>query len=138
MIVATVRFTIPKGSLEKATFDLLEGAWYRISGQDRTYRPIISDSEIELKILRPQEIPIFVAEGLHDAGITGRDWVREAGAEVESLLDLEYGRVRLVVAIPEGYPYRSLAEMIGDSAAPVVGLRGFGVGEAVGPRRSGL
>jgi ATP phosphoribosyltransferase len=109
--VARVKFAIPKGSLEKATFDLLERAWYKIYGRERTYRPKISDPQIELKILRPQEIPIFVAEGLHDVGITGMDWIREGRAEVETLLDLEYGRVKLVVAVPKDLEVASLTDL---------------------------
>lgn len=106
-----VRFAIPKGSLEKATFDLLERAWYTISGRERTYRPRISDPEIELKMLRPQEIPIFVAEGLHDVGITGQDWIQETHANVETLLDLEYGKVKLVIAAPTTLPVTSLSDL---------------------------
>ncbi len=76
-MVVKVRFAIPKGHLEKATFEMLEQAGYVISGRERTYRPAINDPNIELKILRPQEIPIFVGEGLQDIGITGIDWVKE-------------------------------------------------------------
>jgi ATP phosphoribosyltransferase len=97
-----VKFAIPKGSLEKATFDILQRSGYKISGQDRTYRPSINDPKIELKILRPQEIPVFVSEGLQDVGITGQDWIRETGADVEILQNLEYGKIKLVVAIPKG------------------------------------
>ena len=68
-----IKFAIPAGSLGKATFSILQRAGYNISGQERTYRPTINDSRIELKILRPQEIPIFVSEGLQDVGITGRN-----------------------------------------------------------------
>jgi ATP phosphoribosyltransferase len=106
-----VKFAIPKGSLEKATFELLERAWYKIYGRERTYRPKISDPQIEMKILRPQEIPIFVAEGLHDVGIAGLDWIREGQADVEALLDLEYGRVRLVVAVPKELQVASLTDL---------------------------
>ncbi|HXF05236.1 MAG TPA: ATP phosphoribosyltransferase [Blastocatellia bacterium] len=109
--MSRVRFAIPKGSLEKATFDLLERAWYTISGRERTYRPRISDPEIELKMLRPQEIPIFVAEGLHDVGITGQDWIQETHANVETLLDLEYGKVKLVIAVPTTLPVTSLSDL---------------------------
>jgi len=109
--MALVKFAIPKGSLEKATFDLLERAWYKIYGRERTYRPKISDPQIELKILRPQEIPIFVAEGLHDVGITGKDWIQEGRADVETLLDLEYGRVKLVVAVPKDLDVASLTDL---------------------------
>ena len=68
---------------------------------------MVSDPDIELKILRPQEIPIYVAEGMQDVGITGSDWIKETGAEVEKLQDLEYGRVRIVAAIPKSLPYES-------------------------------
>ncbi len=95
-----IRFAIPKGSLAKGTLEILENAGYKIAGQERTYRPTINDPEIELKILRPQEIPYFVSEGLQDVGITGIDWIRETGAEVEVLINLEYGKGRLVVAVP--------------------------------------
>jgi ATP phosphoribosyltransferase len=95
-----IKLTLPKGSLEKATYELFQGAFYRIKGQERTYRPVINDPEIELKILRPQEIPLFVAEGVYDVGVTGMDWIVETGAKVEELIDLEYGMVRIVSAIP--------------------------------------
>ncbi len=97
-----VKFAIPKGSLEKATFEILQRSGYKVSGQDRTYRPSINDPKIELKILRPQEIPVFVSEGLQDVGITGQDWIKETGADVEVLQNLEYGKIKLVVAAPKG------------------------------------
>jgi ATP phosphoribosyltransferase len=107
-----VKFVIPKGSLEKATFALLERAWYEIHGRERTYRPTINDPDITLKMLRPQEIPTFVAEGLHDVGITGKDWIRETRADVETLLDLEYGKIKLVLAIPRDLPAASLSDLV--------------------------
>jgi ATP phosphoribosyltransferase len=109
--MSKIKFAIPKGSLEKATFDLLERAWYKIYGRERTYRPVINDPQIELKMLRPQEIPIFVAEGLHDVGITGQDWIKESRADVETLLDLEYGRVKIVVAAPKSVEANSLSDL---------------------------
>ena len=96
-----VKFAIPAGSLAKATFEILQRSGYKVSGQERTYRPTINDPKIELKILRPQEIPLFVSEGLQDVGITGQDWIKETRAEVEVLQNLEYGKIRLVVAIPK-------------------------------------
>jgi len=99
--VERVKFAIPSGSLAEATFEVLERAGYKISGQERTYRPTINDPKIELKILRPQEIPVFVSEGLQDVGITGMDWIRETGVDVKVLLDLEYGKTELVAAIPK-------------------------------------
>jgi len=96
-----LKFAIPAGSLAKATFEFFGRSGYKISGADRTYRPTINDPEIEMKILRPQEIPVFVSEGLQDLGITGQDWVRENRADVEILQNLEYGKIRLVVAVPK-------------------------------------
>jgi len=104
-----VKFAIPAGSLANATFEILQRSGYKVSGQERTYRPTINDPKIELKILRPQEIPVFVAEGLQDVGITGQDWIRETGADVEVLQNLEYGKIRLVVAIPKGSSASSIS-----------------------------
>jgi len=111
-----VRFAIPKGSLESATFKLLERAWTRVNRKDRTYRVYLDDPDIVVKMLRPQEIPNMVAEGLYDVGITGRDWVGETDSDVNPILDLEYGRIRLVVAYPEDYEYDTLDDMIADYA----------------------
>ncbi len=97
------KFVIPKGHLETGTHVLLENAGYKISGLARTYRPNINDDAIELKILRPQEIPILVAEGVHDIGITGKDWVYETKADVNILLDLEFGWTKMVMAVPNDW-----------------------------------
>ncbi|HXG06115.1 MAG TPA: ATP phosphoribosyltransferase, partial [Nitrososphaera sp.] len=113
----TIKFAVPKGSIEEVTFKLLEQAWQQVSGRGRTYRVKLGDPEIDVKILRPQEIPTYVQEGFYDVGITGRDWILEADADVEVLLDLEVGRVRQVIAVPSSFPYKSLDEMITDFAA---------------------
>lgn len=84
--------------------------------RERTYRVLLDDPEISVKMLRPQEIPNLVNDGLYDVGITGRDWVAETKSDVEILLDLEYGRIKLVIAIPDSYHYKSLDEMILDYA----------------------
>ncbi len=107
-----LRFAIPKGSLENETLDLLRRAFYEVKGTERTYRPVISDKEIMLKILRPQEIPIYVEEGYYDIGITGLDWVKETDVEVNILKDLEYGRVRLIMAAPTIFGYTSLSDLL--------------------------
>jgi ATP phosphoribosyltransferase len=96
-----IKLALPKGSLEKATFAFFERAGYKIRGQDRTYRPTINDDQIEIKILRPQEIPVFVADGDQDLGVTGSDWIKETKADLKKVLDLEYGAVRLVMAVPK-------------------------------------
>lgn len=108
----TVKFAIPKGSIEDATFRILEEAWQTVSGRGRTYRVKLSDSEIDVKILRPQEIPTYVQEGFYDVGITGKDWIREAKADVKILLDLEYGRVKQVIAVPQSFQFNDLTGLI--------------------------
>jgi len=106
-----IKLALPKGSLEKATFAFFERSGYKIRGQDRTYRPVINDDQIEIKILRPQEIPRFVEEGVQDLGITGSDWIRETKANVSDILDLEYGGVRLVMAVPKSMANLSFPEI---------------------------
>ena len=119
----TVKFAIPKGSIEEATFKILEQAWQSISGQGRTYRVKLSDPEIEVKVLRPQEIPTYVQEGFYDVGITGKDWVREAKADITTLLDLEYGKVKQVIAVPETFEVDDLTGLIEEFAAKKKPLR---------------
>ena len=111
-----VKFAVPKGSIEEATFKILEKSWTRVVRRERTYRVMLDDPQISVKMLRPQEIPSLVYNGLYDVGITGKDWVRETHSDVEVLLDLEYGKIKLVIAIPESYSFKSLDEMIAQYA----------------------
>lgn len=110
--MAKVKFAIPKGSLEEATFKILEKAWTKVNRKERTYRVFLDDPDITVKMLRPQEIPTLVYYGLYDVGITGNDWVGETNADVQSLLNLEYGKIKLVVAIPDNYKFKSFDDMI--------------------------
>ena len=107
-----VKFAIPKGSLEEATFKILEKSWTKVNRKSRTYRVYLDDPQISVKMLRPQEIPNLVSEGLYDVGITGQDWIAETKANVEPILDLEYGKIKLVIAIPEKYKFKNLDTMI--------------------------
>ena len=108
-----VKFVVPKGTMEEATFKIMEEAWQgRVSGRGRIYRVKISNPEIEVKILRPQEIPTYVQENFYDVGITGKDWIKETDADIKVLLDLEYGKVKQVIAIPESFEFKNLDEMI--------------------------
>ena len=79
-----LRIVLPKGSLEKATLELFEAADLNvIRSSSVDYRATIDDPRVtEVRILRPQEIPVYVAEGLFDVGITGRDWVEETSSDV--------------------------------------------------------
>ena len=102
-----LRLALPKGSLERATLQLFEDADLAVGrSSDRDYRATIADPRItEVRILRPQEIPRYVAAGYFDLGISGRDWIEESGAEVVSLTQLHYSKatarpVRIVLAVP--------------------------------------
>ncbi len=70
-----MKLGIPKGSLQNATFDLFGRAGFNISGYERSYFPRIDDDEIELIMLRAQEMSRYVADGVLDAGFTGHDWI---------------------------------------------------------------
>jgi ATP phosphoribosyltransferase len=113
-----LRLVLPKGSLEKATLELFEAAdltVVRSSSVD--YRASIDDPRIvEVRILRPQEIPVYVAEGLFDFGITGRDWVEETNSSVHSLGELKYSKattnpVRVVVAVDGNSPAQRVEDL---------------------------
>ncbi len=113
-----LRLVLPKGSLEKATLELFAAADLPVSrSSDVQYKATIADPRIdEVRILRPQEIGGYVAEGLFDLGITGRDWVTETDAQVESLGELKYSKatsrpVRVVVAVPQDSPVDSVADL---------------------------
>jgi ATP phosphoribosyltransferase len=107
-----LKFAIPKGSLETATFEFLSQAGYSIIGGRRSYRPQINDKDISLKMLRPQEIPVYVSEGIEDIAITGEDWIKETKSEVEILANLGYGRVKIVAGVPENMPGKNLSEIM--------------------------
>jgi ATP phosphoribosyltransferase len=113
-----LKLVLPKGSLEKATLELFEAADLKVSRDSAVqYKATIDDPRVdEVRILRPQEIPRYVAEGLFDLGITGRDWVEETASEVESLGELRYSKatsnpVRIVVGVPQDSPVTSVAEL---------------------------
>jgi ATP phosphoribosyltransferase len=113
-----LRLVLPKGSLERATMQLFEDADLAVSrASDVAYRATIADPRIdEVRILRPQEIPVYVADGLFDLGITGRDCIEERGSEVVSLGELSYSKAtsnpaRVVLAVASDSPVTSLAEL---------------------------
>lgn len=96
-----LRLLLPKGRLLKGVTDLLDRCGMAVSGGDRDYRPSCSNPEVEVKVLKPQNIPRLVELGRHDCGFTGHDWVVETDAEVMELLDLGLSPARLVAAVPE-------------------------------------
>ena len=109
---------LPKGSLERATLELFDAADLTVRrSSDRDYHATIDDPRIErVRFLRPQEIPSYVAEGLFDFGITGRDWITETGANVVSLGELQYSKatsspVRVVLAVPASVSWQSVSDL---------------------------
>ncbi len=114
-----LRLVIPKGSLEQQTLRLLEEADLRVRrGSERDYHGSIDDERIErVSLLRPQEIPVYVQDGLFDLGITGQDWLAETGAEVEILASLSYAKsgtghgTSVVLAVPADHPADSAKEI---------------------------
>jgi ATP phosphoribosyltransferase len=113
-----LRLVLPKGSLERATLQLFEDADLPVvRSSDVDYRATIDDPRVtDVTVLRPQEIPRYVADGLFDVGITGRDWIEETGAEVTSLAQLHYSKatarpIRMVLAVAGDAPWRGVADM---------------------------
>src|SRR5580692_11261823 len=113
-----LRLVLPKGSLERATMQLFEDADLAVNrASDVAYRATVEDPRIdEVRILRPQEIPVYVADGLFDLGITGRDCIEERGSEVVSLGELAYSKAtanpaRIVLAVGADSPASSLADL---------------------------
>jgi ATP phosphoribosyltransferase len=107
-----LRLVLPKGSLEQSVLSLFQDAGLAVlRDSDREYRGRIDDPRIgEVRILRPQEIPVYVARGYFDLGITGLDWIEETGSDVVQILDL--GRpVKLVLAVAESDPAQSAKDL---------------------------
>lgn len=113
-----LRLGIPKGSLENATIELFRKAGFNITTSSRSYFPGIDDPEIECMLIRAQEMARYVENGILDAGLTGRDWVEENEAHIETIADLVYakqsfGKVRWVLAVPEASPFQSVKDLEG-------------------------
>jgi ATP phosphoribosyltransferase len=113
-----LRVVLPKGSLEQATLELFESADLAVlRSSEVDYRATVDDPRVaDVRILRPQEIPAYVSEGLFDLGVTGRDWIEETASEVVSLGQLHYSKatarpVSIVLAVPQGSPAASVDDL---------------------------
>ena len=113
-----LKLVLPKGSLEKATFQLFEDADLAVRRTSNVdYRASVDDPRIaDVRILRPQEIPTYVEDGLFDLGIEGRDWIEETSSDVVSLGELKYSKVtakpvKIVVAVPADSEYEVLSDL---------------------------
>lgn len=113
---------IPKGSLQEATIRIFKKAGYDIAVSPRSYFPTINDPEIETMLIRAQEMARYVEIGILDAGITGKDWILDSGADVVEVASISYskqgmGPVRWVLAVPESSPIRSVKDLEGKRIA---------------------
>ncbi len=117
-----LKLGLPKGSLQESTMELFRKAGIRISSSDRSYFPYCDDDEIEIMLIRSQEMGRYVQEGLFDAGFTGQDWILETRAKVKEVCELVYGKsgfkpVRWVLAVPESSNIKSVRDLNGKRVA---------------------
>ncbi len=120
-----LKLGLPKGSLQDATLQLLARAGWRVTVNSRSYFPNIDDPEVTCMLVRAQEMARYVETGALDAGITGRDWVLETGAEVQEMAELLYAKqslapVRWVLAVPDNDPAQSASDLQGKVIATEV------------------
>ena len=117
-----LKLGLPSGSLQEPTLALFERAGFVINGASRSYRPSVDDDSLEIRLLRAQEIGRYVDHGFLDCGVTGRDWIVENEAVVETLCELPYSRAtprptKWVLVVPEDSPIRSVQDLQGKRVA---------------------
>lgn len=113
-----LKLGIPKGSLEEATIKLFAKSGWKIRTDSRNYFPAINDPDISVRLARAQEIPLYVAEGVMDVGLSGRDWILENNADVVVVADLIYSKVSSrkaswVLAVAGDSPYYKVEDLEG-------------------------
>ncbi|MDR3256209.1 MAG: ATP phosphoribosyltransferase [Endomicrobium sp.] len=117
-----LKLGFPKGSLQDSTIDLFKKAGIRINVSSRSYYPISDDDELEIMLVRSQEMARYVQDGFFDAGLTGYDWICESGAKVKEICELNYAKsgfrpVRWVLAVPEDSKIKSIKDLQGKRVA---------------------
>jgi ATP phosphoribosyltransferase len=123
-----LRFGLPKGSLQEATIEKMGKAGFNISVSSRSYIPYVDDEELEIRLIRAQEISRYVEHGYLDCGITGYDWVQENGSKVHEAGEFQFNKAtrlpaRWVLAVPENSPIQSVKDLQDKRiATEVVGL----------------
>jgi ATP phosphoribosyltransferase len=117
-----LRLGLPKGSLQESTLKLFKKAGYNISVDSRSYYPVFDDIEIEALLIRAQEMARYVDDGVLDAGLTGKDWILEQGADVHEVAELNYAKgglrpVKWVIAVPNDSKIKSIRDLNGKRIA---------------------
>ncbi len=120
-----LKLGVPKGSLQETTFSLLSKAGFHFSVSSRSYFPSVDDEELEAMLIRAQELPRYVEDGVFDAALTGYDWIVESGANVVSVSDLVYSKqsmrkVKWVLAVHESSTVKSVKDLEGKRIATEV------------------
>jgi len=120
-----LKLGVPKGSLQESTFNLLSKAGFHFSISSRSYFPSVDDEELEAMLIRAQELPRYVEDGVFDAALTGYDWIVESGADVISVSDLVYSKqsmrkVKWVLAVHESSTVKSVKDLEGKRIATEV------------------
>jgi len=118
----TIRFGLPKGSLQDATIEKMAKAGFHITVSSRSYIPYVDDEEMEIRLIRAQEISRYVEHGFLDCGITGYDWVQENGSRVHEVGEFQFNKAtrqtaRWVLAVPEDSPIKSVRDLAGKRIA---------------------
>ena len=115
-----LRIGLPKGSLQDSTFAMLKKAGWDFQANSRSYTPTCDDEELDALLVRPQEIPKYVADGILDAGLTGKDWIIDCGVDDELIeaADLQYSKatlrpIRIVVAVKDDSPFQTAKDLEG-------------------------
>jgi len=120
-----LRFGLPKGSLQDATIEKMAKAGFNISVSSRSYLPYVDDDEMEIRLIRAQEISRYVEHGYLDCGITGHDWIEENGSKVREVGEFQFSKAtrqpaRWVLAVPENSPIKSVRDLQGKRIATEV------------------
>jgi len=120
-----LRLGLPKGSLQEATLDKMAKAGFNVSVSSRSYIPYVDDEDLEIRLIRAQEISRYVEHGYLDCGITGHDWIQENGSKVHEVGEFQFSKItrqpaRWVLAVPENSPVRSVKDLKGKRIATEV------------------
>lgn len=117
-----LKLGLPKGSLQDNTFKLFSQAGWNLRVDSRSYQPTIDDPEIEAILMRPQEIPRYLQDGVIDCGLTGKDWIEDNGSDVFEVCELTYSKVtrnaiRVVLAVAQDSPIQGPKDLAGRRVA---------------------
>jgi len=120
-----IKLAIPKGSLQESTLELMRKAGFHCTVSSRSYFPWVDDNELEVMLIRAQEIGRYVEDHVFDAGLTGKDWILETNADVVEVADLVYAKqsrqpLRWVLAVPESSDIRTVQDLEGKRIASEV------------------